>query len=205
MVGVGRKEEEFSFLALFLFRMLFSSPLLILRYSLQAKGLEQAFAGATRHFNNACSTNFYKGASDWGGRGGDLSLLCASSLHRRGRTRTEHRKDWERPPPMWPGHKSGRQRNRPTSGYPPSLHALKDWWDKSGITWFLRGQTSDKTCQCKKSRSSLFILNNRTWRTFYLEDDNGNLWVKISPPPRVKMIIVTFLEAVATVRCPQSR
>ena len=83
---------------------------------------------------------------------------------------------------MWPGHKSGRQRDRPTSRYPPSLHALKDWWDKSGITWFLRGQTSDKLCQCKKSRSSLFILNNRTWRTFYVEDDNGNLWVKISPP-----------------------
>ena len=60
MVGVGREEEEFSFLALFLFRILFSSPLLILRYSLQAKGLEQAFAGATRHFNNACSTNFTK-------------------------------------------------------------------------------------------------------------------------------------------------
>ena len=60
MVGVGREEEKLSFLALFLFRILFSSPLLILRYSLQAKGLEQAFAGATRHFNNACSTNFTK-------------------------------------------------------------------------------------------------------------------------------------------------
>ena len=56
---------------------------------------------------------------------------------------------------------------------------------------FLRGQASDKICQCKKSRSSLFILNNRKWITFYLKDDNGKLWVKV--------IIVTFLDAVATV------
>ena len=39
-----------------------------------------------------------------------------------------------------------------------SLHALKDWWDKSNVRWFLREQTSDKVCQYKKSRSSLFIL-----------------------------------------------
>ena len=44
---------------------------------------------------------------------------------------------------------------------------------------FLRGQASDKICQCKKSRSSLFVLYNRKWRTFYLKDDNGKLWVKV--------------------------
>ena len=76
MVGVGREEEEFSFLALFLFRILFSSPLLILRYSLQAKGLEQAFAGATRHFNNACSTNFTKESQTEGVGGGAFLVMC---------------------------------------------------------------------------------------------------------------------------------
>ena len=30
---------------------------------------------------------------------------------------------------------------------PPSLHALKDWWDKSNVRWFLREQTIDKVCQ----------------------------------------------------------
>ena len=58
---------------------------------------------------------------------------------------------------------------------------LKDWWDKSDVTCFLRGQTADKICQCKKSSSSFF----------YLKDNNGKLWVKV--------IIVTFLDAVATV------
>ena len=48
-----------------------------------------------------------------------------------------------------------------------------------------------KNCQCKKSRSSLFILDNIKRRTFHLKDDNGKLWVEV--------IIVTFLEEVATV------
>ena len=30
--------------------------------------------------------------------------------------------------------------------------------DKSNVTWFLRGQTSDKICLCKKSQLKLFIL-----------------------------------------------
>ena len=75
--------------------------------------------------------------------------------------------------------------------YPPSLHALKDWWDKSDVMWFLRGQTSDNFFQCKKSRSRFFILDNRKWTTFYIKDDNGKLWVEV--------IIFTFLDAVATV------
>ena len=33
---------------------------------------------------------------------------------------------------------------RPYSRYAPSLHTLKDWWDKSNVTWFLRGQITDK-------------------------------------------------------------
>ena len=41
------------------------------------------------------------------------------------------------------------------------LHALWDQWDKSYITWYFRGQTSDKICQYEKSRSSLFILSKR--------------------------------------------
>ena len=61
------------------------------------------------------------------------------------------------------------QSNRTYSRYPPSLHTLYDWWDKSGVMWFLRGQTSDKICQCKKSWSSLFIPKQKiknflSWR-----------------------------------------
>ena len=40
----------------------------------------------------------------------------------------------------------------------------------------------------KKSRLSLFILDNRKKQTFYLKDDNGKLWVEV--------IIATFLGAV---------
>ena len=63
--------------------------------------------------------------------------------------------------------------------------------DKSNVTWFLRGQTSEEKSQCKKSRSSLFILDNKKWRTFHLKDDNGKLWVEV--------IIVTSFDAIATV------
>ena len=80
---------------------------------------------------------------------------------------------------------------RPYSRYPPSIHALKDWWDKSNVTWFLRGLKSEKIWQFKKLQSSLFILGNRKWRTFHLKDDNGKLWVEV--------IIVTFLDVSATV------
>ena len=58
-MGVGREEEEFSILALS-FSSGFCFPLRSLQYSLLSKGLKKAFAGATRHFNNACSTNFTK-------------------------------------------------------------------------------------------------------------------------------------------------
>ena len=39
---------------------------------------------------------------------------------------------------------TNQEQNRPCSRYPSSLHALKDCWDRSNVTWFLRGQTSDK-------------------------------------------------------------
>ena len=60
----------------------------------------------------------------------------------------------------------------------------------NNITWFLRRQTSGKKCQWKKSRLSLFILDNRKWRPFHLKDDNVKIWVEV--------IIVTFLYPVAT-------
>ena len=44
--------------------------------------------------------------------------------------------------PVGCGRKNERSYNRPYSRYPPSSHALKDSWDKSNVTWFLRGQTS---------------------------------------------------------------
>ena len=63
------------------------------------------------------------------------------------------------------------------------------------VTWFLRGETNDKSCQCKKSGSSLFTLDKRKHRIFHNKDDYGKLWVEV--------IIVTSLDAVVTVdRCP---
>ena len=35
---------------------------------------------------------------------------------------------------------------------------FRNEWDKSSVTWFLSGQTSDKICQYKKSQLKLFIL-----------------------------------------------
>ena len=83
------------------------------------------------------------------------------------------------------------QLNIPYSRYSLSLHALKDRWDKSGVTWSFRGQTNEKHCQWKKSLWSLFILDNRKWRPFHLKDDNVKIWVEV--------IIVTLQYAVATV------
>ena len=51
--------------------------------------------------------------------------------------------------------------------------------------WFLRGQTSDKFFQFKKSQPTLFTLDNRKSITFYIKDDDGKLWVEV--------IIVAFL------------
>jgi len=72
-----------------------------------------------------------------------------------------------------------------------SLHAQKDWSDKCNVTWFLRGQTSDKICQYKKSRLCLLIFDNRKIRTVYLKDNNGKLWIDV--------IVVIFFNAVRTV------
>ena len=55
------------------------------------------------------------------------------------------------------------------------------------------GQTSDKIRQLiQESRSSLFIKDNRKWRTFHLKDDT-------SDKLRLEVIIVTFLDGIATV------
>jgi len=58
--------------------------------------------------------------------------------------------------------------------------------------WFLRGQTSEKICPCKKSRSSLFILDNRKWELFMLKmimaNNNGWKW----------SLLLNSLDAVAT-------
>ena len=72
-------------------------------------------------------------------------------------------------------------------------HTRHYWWGKSNVTWVLRGETCKKIFQCNKSQLSLFILDNRKWRTFHLKDDNGKLWVEL--------IVVTFLDAVATIQC----
>ena len=49
--------------------------------------------------------------------------------------------------------------------HPRTRLQCRDWWDKCNVTWYLKGQTSDKICPYKESRSNLFNLENRKWRT----------------------------------------
>ena len=51
------------------------------------------------------------------------------------------------------------------------------------------GETREKFFQYKKSQWSLFILDNRKWKTFYIKGDDGKSWVEV--------INVTFFNAVA--------
>ena len=69
---------------------------------------------------------------------------------------------------------------------------VKEWWDKINVMWFLKGQTRKTICPCKKSRSSLFILDNRKWELFMLkmimENNKGWKW----------SLLLNSLDAVAT-------
>ena len=49
--------------------------------------------------------------------------------------------------------------------HPCTRLQCRDWWDNYKVTWYLRGQTRRKICQYKESRSNLFNLDNRKWRT----------------------------------------
>ena len=49
--------------------------------------------------------------------------------------------------------------------HPCTRLQCRDWWDNYKVTWCLRGQTRRKICQYKESRSNLFNLDNRKWRT----------------------------------------
>ena len=70
------------------------------------------------------------------------------------------------------------------------MHGPKDWWVKNNVTWFLmiRGQIIDKIYQCTRNRtwSSLLFLDNRKWKNFNPEDNNGKLCVEV--------ITVAYLE-----------
>ena len=57
---------------------------------------------------------------------------------------------------------------------------------------FTGGKASDKFFQYKKSQSTLFILGNRKWITFYIKDDNGKLWVEVI------IVIIIFFYGIAT-------
>ena len=84
-----------------------------------------------------------------------------------------------------------RSTNRPHSRYSPSSHALiKDLRDKSNVTWFLRGQTSDKINRYKKRQSSLFQTTEKK-EIFLLKTTIKNYGGKLS--------LLLFLDAVAIV------
>ena len=70
---------------------------------------------------------------------------------------------------------------RPYSRYPPSLHALKDKRGKSNVTWFLRGQTSDKIFQCTKTEVEFVNCRHRTNKNFLIWKMiiAKRLWVEI--------------------------
>ena len=54
----------------------------------------------------------------------------------------------------------------------------RDWWDKCNVTWYVKGQTSNKICPYKESRSNLFNLDNRKWRTQNAVVDHRFLYSK---------------------------
>ena len=81
----------------------------------------------------------------------------------------------------------------------------------SNVRWFLRGQASDESWQCKRSRSSLFILGKRKGKTVYLKDDNGKFWVKVviiaffSPgwsSDRIDVLVVSNTNVTCRVKTP---
>ena len=51
--------------------------------------------------------------------------------------------------------------------------------DFVNVTWFLKGEANGKSCQCKKSWSSLFTVDKRKHRTFHNKDENGKFWVEV--------------------------
>ena len=94
--------------------------------------------------------------------------------------------------PVGCGRKNEGSYNRPYSRYPPSLHALKNSSDQSDVMWFLRGQTSAKFFQYKKSRSIFFLfLTTGNEHLFLLKTIIANYGVEV--------ISFSFLDAAAAV------
>ena len=82
---------------------------------------------------------------------------------------------------------------RPYSRYPPSLHALKDWRGKSNVTWFLRGQTSDKIFQCTKTEGEFVNCRHQTNKNFLI-------WkMIIANDYGLKSSFSAFLDAIASI------
>ena len=87
-----------------------------------------------------------------------------------------------------------RSTDRPHSRYSPSSHApIKDLRDKSNVTWFLRGQTSDKINRYKKRQSSLFQTTEKK-EIFLLKTTKEKLWGEV--------IFATFFEFSSDRGCP---
>ena len=90
-----------------------------------------------------------------------------------------------------------RSSNRPHSRYSPSSHALiKDLRDKSNVTWFLRGQTSDKINRYKKRQSSLFQTTEKK-EIFLLKTTIEKLWGEV--------IFATFFGCSSDRGCPHRK
>ena len=82
-----------------------------------------------------------------------------------------------------------RLQNRPFSLFHLSLHALKEWWDKSNITWFLRWQTNIKIAFKKIAVEYVYSSQPKMEKNYIFKRTMANGgW-----------IIVTFLNAVAII------
>ena len=67
------------------------------------------------------------------------------------------------------------------------LNWVQHWVSRIGL-W---GKQVKKIRKCKKWLSSLFILDDKKYRTFHVKDDYGKLWLEMHD--------ATFLNAAATV------
>ena len=77
------------------------------------------------------------------------------------------------------------------SRYPASLHALKDRWEKAMSRAFSEGKQALKFVNSRNCGRVCLFQATGNEELFCLKDDSGKLWVEV--------IIVTFLDAVATI------
>ena len=72
--------------------------------------------------------------------------------------------------------------NRPYSLRLPSLQALKDWWDKSDVTWFLRGKQVINFSNTTNCSRVCLLLTSENKKVFTLKNSHEKKFSYIVEP-----------------------